>query len=372
MKVPFIDIRRHESGFVDAVTAKFSELISKAQYMGGEEVEIFEKRLCALTQTEAAVTCANGTDALQIALRALEVGPGDKVLVPDVTFWATFEAVVNVGASPVTVDADLSDGGVSFDAFEEAVERLKPKAAIIAHLYGWGTARIRDLRELCRTKNVKLLEDGAQCFGTEYAGHPLLAGALVSTTSFYPAKVFGAAGDGGAVMTDDTELAARMRQLANHGRTSHYGYGLVGWNSRMDSLQAAYLNLSEPYLAARIASRRMASQYYRETLTKFGVNVLAAPDGYAENGYCNVCLFDDLDQKARLEGTLRQEGIGFGNIYPSALSEQPGAKNYLEAHIGGSVGKKLSRSVVNLPLFPYMTEAELERVADVVRQGLSK
>lgn len=372
MKVPFIDIKRHEPGFVDAVTAKFSDLVSQSQYIGGKEVQSLEERLCALTGTQAAVTCANGTDALQLALRALDMGHGDTVLVPDVTFWATFEAVVNVGASPVTVDADLADGGVNFDAFVEAVERVRPKAAIIAHLYGWGTSRIAELRDLCRANDVKLVEDGAQCFGTEHNGQPLLAGALVSTTSFYPAKVFGAAGDGGAVMTDDHDLAARVRQLANHGRTSHYGYGLVGWNSRMDSLQAAYLNLSAPYLPDRIASRRVAAQYYRDTLPTLGVTVMAAPAGYVENGYCNVCLFEDAVEKARLEDTLRNEGIGFGNIYPSALSEQPGAKDHLKAHIGGTVGQTLSGSVVNLPLFPYMTEAELEHVVAVVRQGLGK
>lgn len=372
MQVPFIDLKRHEPGFVEAVTTKLSNLVSKSEFIGGAEVETFEKRLCVKTHTAAAVTCANGTDALQLVLRALEVGPGDTILVPDVTFWATFEAVVNVGASPATVDVDPKDGGVNCDAFAKAVEQLKPKAAIIAHLYGWGTSRIGELRELCRANGVKLVEDGAQCFGTEYRDSPLLAGALVSTTSFYPAKVFGAAGDGGAVMTNDTDLAARVRQLANHGRTSHYGYGLVGWNSRMDSLQAAYLNLSAEYLTGRIASRRLAAQYYRDTLPMLGINVMAAPDGYVENGYCNVCLFGEASEKTRLEETLRREGIGFGNIYPSALSEQPGAKGYLKAHVGGTVSRTLSRSVVNLPLFPYMTEAELERVVMVVQKGLGK
>lgn len=369
MKVPFIDITRFEEGFKQRWLDKVDAMSSAAQFMGGAEVAILEKRLADTLGVSHAIGCANGTDALQLALRALGVGAGDTVLVPNATFWATFEAVVNVGASPVTVDVALSDGGVDLAAFEQALAEAKPKAAIIAHLYGWGSARLGELRALCAKQGVPLLEDGAQCFGTRYRGESIFKGAQISTTSFYPAKVLGAAGDGGAVFTSDTALADKVRRLGNHGRTAHYGYGDVGWNSRLDALQAAFLNISLDYIEARVTSRRKSAAIYRELLPAAGVTPMHAPEGYVENGYCNVGLITDLDKKARLEKLLKERSIGFANIYPGVMSAQAGAASYLKGHYGGKNAERLCESVLNLPLFPYMTEEEIDQVVSVVRES---
>lgn len=372
IKVPFIDLKRYEEGFLPVLMEKFAEMTTAAQFIGGGEVTLLESRLQKSLGVAHAITCANGTDALQLALRALGVGRGDTVLVPNVTFWATFEAVINVGADPATVDADLSDGGISLSALKEAIDRLKPKAAIIAHLYGWGTAQLAEIRALCNARGVLLLEDGAQCYGATYKGKSIYEGALISTTSFYPAKVLGAAGDGGAVFTDDPELADRVRRLSNHGRTTHYGYGLLGWNSRLDSLQAAFLNLSLNYIDARIASRRQSAAFYQAHLPPLGIELMMPPPDYEENGYCNVCVVRDQSLKTALEASLKAEGIGFGNIYPGVMSRQPGADGVSKGHFGGDVGETLCASVLNLPLFPYMKQDELERVLDVVRSVTGK
>lgn len=364
--VPFIDLKRFEPGFHQSLMDKFSSMTAGAQFIGGAEVVELETRLAAALSIKHVVTCANGTDALQLALRALGVGRGDTVLVPNVTFWATYEAVVNVGADPVTVDACLDDGGVDFDAFEQAVLGTKPKAAIIAHLYGWGSQRLSDIRELCRRAGVLLVEDGAQCYGTRYKDASIYKGALISTTSFYPAKVLGGAGDGGAVFTDDLGLADRVRRLGNHGRTAHYGYGDIGWNSRLDSLQAAFLNLSMAYIEHRVASRRAVAQTYQDVLPKLGLEVMAPPADFGENGYCNVCLVRDAAKKAQLEANLKNAGIGFANIYPGVMSAQEGALSFSRGHHGGRNGEVLCASVLNLPLFPYMTQAEVDRVIAVV------
>jgi len=355
-----------EQGFHQALMEKFHTMTLGAQFIGGTEVALLESRLRKELQVAHAVTCANGTDALQLSLRAVGVGDGDLVLVPNVTFWATFEAVVNVGAKPVTVDAELSDGGVNFEAFVLAIRDIKPKAALVAHLYGWGSAHLLELRQLCIENGVVLIEDGAQAFGVRYQGESIFKGAHISTTSFYPAKVLGGAGDGGAVFTNDSEIADKVRRLGNHGRTAHYGYGDVGWNSRLDSLQAAFINLSLDYIADRIASRREAADFYHKHLQVSGILMMKAPADYEENGYCNVCLVDDTSIKVVLETRLKSEGIGFGNIYPGVMSSQPGAAAYLMGHFGANVGEKLCESVLNLPLFPYMTEPELQRVVDVV------
>jgi dTDP-4-amino-4,6-dideoxygalactose transaminase len=370
INVPFIDLKRFEHGFHLDLMEKFSAMTKNAQFIGGSEVSNLESRLQEMLEVDFSVTCANGTDALQLALRAVGIGENDLVLVPNVTFWATFEAVVNVGAKPITIDADISDGGVSFAAFEQAIKEVRPKAAVIAHLYGWGSTRLADLRELCRKNDVVLVEDGAQAFGVKFQGEPIFKHAQISTTSFYPAKVLGGAGDGGAVFTNDSMLAERVRRLGNHGRTAHYGYGDVGWNSRLDALQAAFLNLSLDHISSRIESRRDAANFYNQSLALKNIRLMNAPKQYEENGYCNVCLVPDANIKSLLEKKLKEEGIGFGNIYPSVMSSQPGAAAYIKCHFGGQEGEQLCSSVINLPLFPYMTRPELQHIAAVVNQFL--
>ena len=371
MPVPFIDLKRFEPGFLDRWNAEVAAMSSNTQFIGGKAIETLESRLQATCGAQA-VSCANGTDALQLALRALGVGRGDVVLLPESTFWATFEAVVNVGADPHTVDCNLEDQAIEVDLVASLLESVRPKAVIAVHLYGWGSARLHELRRLCREAGVPLLEDAAQAYGVSLDGATLFSGALVATTSFYPAKVLGAAGDGGAVFCQDEALAAKIRCLANHGRTAHYGHGEVGWNSRMDALQAAFVNLSMDYIDQRLASRRASAQVYRERLRHLEprLKVVDAPSGYVENGYCNVCLVHRDEDKKNLEAKLKEHGIGFGNIYPSPMSEQPGAKAYLHGKTGTGQAAWLCSHVVNLPLFPYMSDAELDEVIGVVETAL--
>ncbi len=365
MGVPFIDIKRFEEGFLDEWKEKVAALSLNAQFIGGAEVANLEKSLSEYTETKYTVACANGTDAIQLALRAVGVSKNDKVLLPDSTFWATFESVVNVGALPYTIDTNPVDMQMDFSQFEKAVEEVKPKAAIIVHLYGWGSSRIEDYRELCKKKNIILIEDGAQCFGVKYKGSPLYKNSTIATTSFYPAKVLGAAGDGGAVFANDETLANKVRCLANHGRTSHYGHGLVGWNSRMDSLQAAFVNLSLKRFDKRLESRISIANKYQEDFKKIGVNVINPPSDYTENGYCNVTLFDNQKRTA-LETILKEKGIGFANIYPGAMSDQEGSKEHLQKKFSTGEAGKIASTVLNFPLFPYMTDIEYNEVLGIV------
>ncbi|MCW7461997.1 DegT/DnrJ/EryC1/StrS aminotransferase family protein [Leptospira limi] len=367
MAVPFIDIKRFEPGFLDTWNEKVKSMSENAQFIGGNEVTDLETNLATWAETKYAIGCANGTDALQLALRAVGVGRGDKVLLPDSTFWATFEAVVNVGGDPYTVDTNPVDLQMDFQVFQEAVEKVKPKAALVVHLYGWGTAKIEELRKFCKEKNVALIEDGAQCFGVKHNGKSLYKEALISTTSFYPAKVLGAAGDGGAVFTNDEELSVVTRRLVNHGRTSHYEHGLVGWNSRLDSLQAAFLNLSLKHLQKRIESRKSSQNIYYKELPGLGIGVIQPPKGYDENGYCNVTLVDP-EVRPKIESVLKEKGIGFGNIYPGAMSDQPGAKPYLIERFGNEGNaRRISKSVLNFPLFAYMTSSEMDEVLSAIK-----
>jgi len=367
VNVPFIDLQRFEDGYLDRWLDRVRDVTLNTRFVGGADVARLEARLAAAAGVPHVVGCANGTDALQLALRALGVGPGDVVLIPDATFWATFEAVVNVGAGVVTVDIDAADLQMSFDLFAAAAKRRHPKAAILTHLYGWGSARLDDFRAFCRDRDLPLVEDGAQAWGVTWQGRPIFEGAEVATVSFYPAKVLGGCGDAGAVLCASADVADRVRRLGNHGRTSHYAHGLVGWNSRLDGLNAAWLDLAMDYLDVRMASRRAAASRYRAALAAQGWRVAAPPAGYTENGYLNVVLVEP-DLRPVVEDALRVAGIGFGNIYPGAMSRQPGAAEHLAAIVGSAHADRLARSVLNLPLFAYIRDDEVDRVIEVMSE----
>jgi len=368
MAVPFIDLKRFEPGFLDRWNTRVSEMSARAEFIGGPMVSKLETRLQEYTGVEEVVTCANGTDAIQLALRAIGVGVGDVILVPELTFWATYEAVVNVGASPYTVDCRRDDQSIDIDRVRDLLSTVKPKAVIAVHLYGWGSGHLAALRDLCERAEVPLVEDAAQAFGVQYRDEPIMKNAHIATTSFYPAKVLGGAGDGGAVFCNDRELADTVRCLTNHGRVAHYGHGAVGWNSRMDALQSAYLDLCLDHFDQRLSSRRAMAEAYRQQLAdRFdGLAVVNAPGDYRENGYCNVCLVESAEIKQVLELALKEKKIGFANIYPAPMSAQPGALPYLKGHASGDTAAWLCSHVLNLPLFPYMREDELVEVITTV------
>lgn len=358
MSVPFIDLKRFEPGFLEAWKAKVAELSANTAFMGGPEIERLEQRLAEASGLAHAVSCANGTDALQLALRACGIGTGHTVLLPDFTFWATYEAIVNVGAFPVTVDVSPVDLQMDYDLFLQALDQYKPHAVILVHLYGWGSERLNDFRSTCRERQIALIEDGAQSYGTLYQGHSIYQGAQIATVSFYPAKVLGGAGDGGCVLTADADLARGVRTLANHGRASHYSYDFVGWNSRLDSLQAAYLNLALDHFPARLKSRQEAAAFYRQQLKAPAIH---APAGYQGNSYLYGCLLAPEERERWIE-SYKARGVGYATTYPGSIAEQVGAKVHLKGQVGGAEALRLSRMLLNPPLFPYMTESEKAEV----------
>lgn len=364
--VPFITLNRFENGFKEEFLKEVEVLFDNTQFVGGPQVQKLEEKLAAKTGAKHAIGCANGTDAIQVALRAVGVEKNDRVILPDMTFWATFEAVVNVGADPITVDVNRETCHWDLATFKQAVDEFKPKAAIMVHLYGWGSPDTMAIRDYAKANNVILIEDGAQCFGTKVDGHSLLGTAHIATTSFYPAKVLGASGDAGAIFTNDDNLAHISRTLCNHGRTSHYSHGLIGWNSRIGAYESLFLNLSIDHIDARLDSRRNAVAFYQEHLQGLPLKVVTSPANVEENGYCAVAMIDP-DLRPALIESLKAKGIGFGTIYPGAMSMQEAAPKYLAGKIDNGNADYISKAVLNLPCFAYMSDEELNYVVDAVK-----
>jgi len=369
--VPFIDISRFEDGFVESFIKKTELLVNNTHFVGGPDCEHFETNIAKYCAVPYAMGCANGTDALQLALRALNIGPGSKVLVPDSNFWAAFEAVVNVGAEPILVDVSKETLHLDRDLLKTALEKERPNAAILVHLYGWAAPFTAEIRNLCEQYDCKLLEDSAQAIGTKINGESLIGSARYSTTSFYPAKVLGASGDAGAVFTHDKDFSQSVTSLRNHGRAEHYLYSHVGWNSRLGAYEAAYLNLALKHLDSRIKSRMRAVNIYRENFSNTELQPLSPDSNTEENGYLSVFLCKTPSHRNQLIHTLNESKIGYGIVYPTALSDQPAAKEHIKKTYLNNTAKEISAKIINLPVFSRIRDEEISRVCDVVTKHLN-
>lgn len=365
MKVPFIDILRYEKNFYETVTEKTSALIKNGHFVGGPVVGQFETAIKDYTKAPFALGCANGTDAIQLALRAAGVEKNDKVLLPDMTFWATFESIVNVGAVPYTLDVSRETLHLTLQSVKEGVEKFKPKALLLVHLYGWACPETMEIRKYCKEQNVLLIEDCAQAIGTKINGESLIQNALVSTTSFYPAKVLGASGDAGAVFTTEQKIADTTKILLNHGRTGHYDHGMIGWNSRLGAYEASFMVEALKHLDARLDSRRLACTEYRNKIKNPSLNFLAPSSNVQENGYLSVALMTPETRPAFIE-YLKANDIGYGTVYPGAMSAQPGATAHLGGKISHGHAEWIAKSIINLPCFAYMKQEEIDYVIEKV------
>lgn len=368
MSVPFIDLSRLVAQVREDVLRDFAECLDGCEFVGGPRVGALEDKLARALGVERVVSCANGTDALVVGLRALGVRRGMKVALPNLTFWATFEAVVQLGATPVLIDVDPDDLQLDLDELRAAHDAHRFDAAMLVHLYGWTSARLREIRAFCKERRVALLEDGAQCFGVEANGEPVLAGAEVATLSFYPAKVIGGAMDGGAVTMRGSEHEAFVRSICNHGRSAHYSYAHAGYNSRMGGLQAAFLSRVLDEVPAILESRRKAAAFYRAELASIpGVRVYGPPTGVKENGYLNVLTVSGKGGQQLVDG-LKAAGIGAARTYPEPMDAQPPAKEAgAIAHGDLRRSRAVCASVVNLPLFYGIREEECAAAVEALR-----
>ncbi|MCM2351111.1 MAG: aminotransferase class I/II-fold pyridoxal phosphate-dependent enzyme [Bacteriovoracaceae bacterium] len=367
MKVNFIDILRYEPNFYEKVTARTAELLKNGHFVGGPVVAEFETAIKDYTQTAFTLGCANGTDAIQLALRAAGVDKNDKVLLPDMTFWATFEAIVNVGAIPYTIDVSKETLHLTLASVKEGIEKFNPKAILLVHLYGWACPETMEIRNYCREKNVILVEDCAQAIGVKIKGEDILKNALVATTSYYPAKVLGASGDAGGVFTTEQKIADTTKILLNHGRTGHYDHGMIGWNSRLGAYEATFLVESLKHLDARLESRRHVCAEYRKKITNPALKFLQPSADVVENGYLSVALMTPETRPAFIE-YLKKNEIGYGTVYPGAMSAQPGAAAHLGGKISHGHAEWIAKSIINLPCFAYMKQEEIDYVIEKVNQ----
>lgn len=366
-QVPFIELRPYVKlvgGFAGAAFADdVMGLLGAKEFIGGgTTVTTFENSLAMKLGAKHVVACANGTDALVLALRALGIDRHARVAIPNLTFWATYEAVCQVGATPVILDVDPDDLQMSFKEFSEAHSKHRFNAAILVHLYGWCSSRLDEFRTMCHHKRIPLVEDGAQAFGTTTNGESVFKDAEIATLSFHPAKVLGAIGDAGAVLCKNKRTADRVRLLANHGRVEHYSHIVPGWNSRMDAIQAAWLLRALEVSDEVVAARRAVAKEYDDRVRRAGFHDTSMLWQEGANGYLNVTLVKDT---IATSAHLARVGIDVGRVYPRTIADQPGANGAL---VFGDLthSRAVARRVINLPLFYGITDAQVAHVVEAM------
>ena len=367
--IPLVDLGAQHAAVAEEVAEGWRQVLAKTSFIAGPQVAAFESEYAAFTGARHCVGMANGTDAIEIALRALGVGPGDECILPANTFIATAEAVSRTGATPVLVDC-ADDGTFLIDiAATEAALTPRTRAVIPVHLYGQA-APVERLLPLAERASIWVVEDAAQAQGARRGGRS--AGTLghVAATSFYPGKNLGAYGDAGAATTDSGELAARMRMIADHGSRRKYDHEVVGFNSRLDTLQAVVLSAKLRRLAEWNAARQTAARRYDQLLA--GVSDVIRPrvlDGNEHVWHLYVVRVPDRD---RVIKELHAAGIGAGIHYPVPV--------HLSAAFAGlgyddgafPMAERAAREVLSLPLFPQITPAQQERVASVLTAALRR
>ena len=363
MKIPLVDLQTHHQQFADEIVEGFRTIVNKANFVLGEEVTAFEKNFAEFCGAKFAVGVSSGLDALHLAVRALNIGPGDEVLVPANTFIATALGVSMAGAKPIPVDADPATFLMDVKKVEKAINS-KTKAIIPVHLFG----RMMDmapLMNIAKQKNIAVIEDAAQSHGAIFNNQGAGTVGAMGCFSFYPGKNLGALGDGGMVVTSDQALKERLERLRNYGSPKKYFHPEVGFNCRLDTMQAVALSIKLKHLKDFNSKRRDVARAYNDRLHGVGDLILPEiPSGSEHVFHLYVVRSSKRDQLLK---HLNDNGVGAGIHYPTPVHLH-GAYADLGFRKGSfPVSEKLADEILSLPVYPELNEKQLDWVVTQVK-----
>lgn len=361
--IPFLDLKRVNAAHDAGIRAAVARVLDSGWYVLGQEVDAFEREFAAYCDVAHCISVANGMDALHLILRAYGIGEGDEVLVPSNTFIATWLAVSQAGAIPVPVEPDALTHNIN-PALVERLISPRTRAIMPVHLYGQ-PADMAPLLEIARKHKLRVIEDAAQAHGARYAGQRVGSMGDAAGFSFYPGKNLGALGDGGAITTNDAELAAKLRMLRNYGSSVKYHHDVAGINSRLDEIQAAVLRVKLTTLDAENAARSQVAAWYVDALQGLP---LGLPQVIAPAQSVWHLLVVTSAQRSRLQEALTRAGIGHLVHYPIACHLQGAYAGHTWPSL--PVAERLQHEVLSLPMAPYLDQQDVVRVADAVRKVL--
>ena len=372
----FRDLQKQYEVLKPEMDAAMTAVAAGAHFISGEQVKTLEDRLAAYVGRKHCVSCANGTDALELCMMAWGIGAGDAVFVPDFTFFASGEVVSSVGGTPVFYDVCADTFNANAESLEAAVKavlaegKLTPKAVVDVDLFGL-PADHEAVEAVCRKYGLLLLEDAAQGFGGTLHGKKNCAFGDAACTSFFPAKPLGCYGDGGAVFTDSDEMAAMLRSLCVHGKGSFkYDNVRIGMNSRLDTIQAAILlvklNAFEEY---ELTDVNKAAAMYDEALAGLPVILPAVPEGWTSSWAQYTLRLRSREERDRVQAELKAQGIPTMVYYPKPMHTQQ-AFDGVKQYVSCPVTEELCGTVLSLPMHPYLTKETVQTVADALKKAL--
>jgi len=358
----FVDLAAQQFRIKDKIDANIQKVLAHGKYILGPEVTELEEKLAAYTGAKYCITCGNGTDALQIAQMAVGVGSGDEVIVPGFSYIATAETPAVLGAKPVYVDIDRKTYNLNPELLEAAITQ-RTKAIIPVSLYGQ-CADFDTINAIAEKHGIPVIEDGAQSFGASYKGKKSCNLTTIGCTSFFPSKPLGCYGDGGAIFTNDEELATVMRQIARHGQDRPYHHIRVGINSRLDTLQAAVLLPKLDLLDDEIRLRNQVAEDYTRLLTNAGLKTTPFVDERHAPAWAQYTIL--VDNREAVQARLKEAGIPTAVYYPLPLNKQPAVADGRVRLINGD---ELAQKVLSLPMHPYLKGREINDIVSFLGQN---
>jgi len=367
MKVPFLDLEAQYQSIKDAVAVTIQEVLESCSFAGGPFVEHFEHDFAAFCRCKYAIGVGSGTEALWLALLALGIGPGDEVITVSNTFIATAEAISFCGAKPVFIDIDEQTYTMDPNQIKPAITP-RTKAIIPVHLFGH-MAEMDPIMEIARRNDLYVIEDACQAHGAQYKGK--LAGSIgdVGCFSFYPSKNLGAFGEAGAIVTNDEQLNEKMKMLRDHGQSEKYHHRMIGWNARMDGLQGAVLRVKLKHLQGWNQRRRENAQFYNKLLSNIDGIILPKEVDYVKHVYHIYAIC--VENRDALIGTLKERDIYCGIHYPIPLHLQKAYHSFCLQTGSLPVAEKCAEKLVSLPMFPELTERQIEYVVREIKDFLN-
>jgi dTDP-4-amino-4,6-dideoxygalactose transaminase len=375
----FIDLKEQYKVLKKEINSNINKVLKDGQYIMGDEVHELENRLAKYVGVKYCVACANGTDALQIALMCFGIKPGDAVFVPSLTFFSTSEVVSLLGATPIFVDVDERTFNMDYKKLKKAIDdvkmdgKLNPKAIIAVDLYGL-PANFKEIRKIAKANNLLLLEDGAQGFGGSIDGKRSCSFGDISTTSFFPAKPLGCYGDGGAMFTDNEKYYELMKSFCVHGRGSEkYDNVRVGLNSRLDTIQASILLVKlDAFEKNEVDYRHKWAKKYDEVLENVDVIKPIIPEGFTSSYAQYTLVFKSNEQRDFVRDFLKENGIPTMIYYPKPLHMQKVYDGYDFNLNDLKVSEKLSTHILSVPMHPYLNDDIINQVCDSLKKALEE
>ncbi len=361
----FIDLAAQQARVKDKIDAAIQRVLAHGQYILGPEVAELEEKLADFIGAKYCITCANGTDALQIAQMALGIGPDDEVITPGFTYIATAETVALLGAKPVYVDIDPSTYNLDPSKLEEAITP-RTKAIIPVSLFGQ-CADFDAINVIAKKYSIPVIEDGAQSFGSTYKERNSCNLTTVACTSFFPSKPLGCYGDGGAIFTNDEELAAVLRQIARHGQDRRYHHIRVGVNSRLDTLQAAILLQKLELFPEEVKSRQKVASGYDYLLADIGVTTTPYVGKDNTSVYAQYTI--QVEGRDNVQEGLKEAGVPVAVHYPIPLNKQRAVADHGACLF---VGNEVAERVISLPMHPYLAEADQQKVVKTLNEVIKE